>query len=317
MLRMIVTGTAFLAITLTLIPFQWLAVALRLPSRRRIPVLYHRMLCGLLGVRIKVVGRCSNHHPLLVVANHCSWIDIPVITSLASVVFVAKHQVASWPLFGLLAKLQRTVFVNRAHRHKTAEVNAEIAQRLAEGDPVVLFGEGTSSDGNRVLPFHTALIGAARDALAASEHTGQVMIQPLSIAYVGIDGLPMGRQHRHVAAWYGDMDLMPHLLGMLRRGALDAVVSWGDPIPYDARTDRKEVARALESSVRRLTATALRSGPGTRRPVSAGHSFLPGKTLRGSRQRGGRRGHGAAQAAKPLEMRPDPERPGPISTQRA
>src|SRR6202011_3813730 len=118
----------------------------------------------------------------------------------APVVFVAKREVAGWPLFGLLARLQRSVFVDRKRRHKTGEVNAQIAQRLAEGDPVVLFGEGTSSDGNRVLPFRSALIGAARDALVEAEHSGRVLIQPLSVAYTRLHGLPIGRLHRHIAA---------------------------------------------------------------------------------------------------------------------
>src|SRR5262249_23665676 len=88
----------------------------------------------------------------------------------APVVFVAKQEVARWPLFGLLARLQRTVFVDRARRQKTREVNAEIATRLTGGDPVVLFGEGTSSDGNRVLAFRSALIGLARARRGGGRH---------------------------------------------------------------------------------------------------------------------------------------------------
>ena len=121
----------------------------------------------------------------MIVSNHVSWLDISVLTSIAPVVFVAKQEIASWPLFGLLARLQRTVFVNRTQRHGPPDVNAEIAQPpWSSGDPVVLFGEGTSSDGNRVLPFRSALIGAARDALAAVD-LDQIWIQPLSIAYTG------------------------------------------------------------------------------------------------------------------------------------
>ena len=170
MVRAVFVLAAIAVLTLVLIPFQWLSVRLKLPTRRSIPVFYHGIVHSLLGVRIKVIGERMREHPLLIVSNHVSWLDISVITALAPVVFVAKREVASWPLFGLLAKLQRSVFVDRSRRHKTREVNSEIAQRLAEGDPVVLFGEGTSSDGNRVLPFRTALIGAARDALAEAEH---------------------------------------------------------------------------------------------------------------------------------------------------
>src|ERR1700732_370089 len=258
MLRPILVLAAVAAITLVLIPVQWISIVLALPTRRSIPVLYHRMLCALIGVRIREVGARVREHPLLVVANHCSWLDIPVITAVAPVVFVAKREVASWPLFGLLAKLQRSVFVDRNQRHKTPDVNAEIARRLADGDPVLLFGEGTSSDGNRVLPSRTALIDAARDALAAAGHVRRVWIQPLSIAYTGLHGFPLGRQHRPVVAWYGDFALGPHLMGVLRRGAIDVVLTWGEPIPFDETSDRKAVARALEASVRRQMAAALR-----------------------------------------------------------
>lgn len=276
MLRALLVVAAIMAVTLVLIPVQWISVLLGAPTQRLIPVGYHRALCALLGIRIRVIGRCTPQRPLLLVANHSSWLDVPVITAVAPVVFVAKQEVASWPLLGLLAKLQRSVFVDRARRHQTGEVNAKIAQRLAAGDPVVLFGEGTSSDGNRVLPFRTALIGAARDALAAAEPGGGVMIQPLSVTYVGLDGLPLGRQHRPRAAWYGNMDFVSHFRVLLRHGALDVVVSWGDPISYRAGTDRKAVARALEARVRGLTIAAQRGDrlvPGARH-TRASRAFL-------------------------------------------
>jgi 1-acyl-sn-glycerol-3-phosphate acyltransferase len=258
MLRVAVVGAAIAVITVVLIPIQWIAVRLGLPAQRSIPVFYHRLVCALVGVRIRVVGTRIHQHPLLIVSNHVSWLDISVISAVAPVSFVAKLEVASWPLFGLLAKLQRSVFVDRTQRQKTAEVNAEIAGRLADGDPVVLFGEGTSSDGNRVLPFRTALIGAARDALAQAEHVGRVWIQPLSLAYTGLLGLPLGRQHRPVVAWYGDFALPPHLIGVIRRGGIDVVVTWGEPVAFDEASDRKAVARKLEGAVRELTALALR-----------------------------------------------------------
>lgn len=264
MVRAIFVLTTIFVITLILIPFQWLSVRLRLPTRRAIPVLYHAIVHSLLGVRIRVIGRRMREHPLLIVSNHVSWLDISVITALAPVVFVAKREIASWPLFGLLAKLQRSVFVDRSRRHKTQEVNSEIAQRLADGDPVVLFGEGTSSDGNRVLPFRTALIGAARDALAEAEHAKHVWIQPLSIAYTRLLGMPLGRTHRPRVAWYGGSPLWPHLLGIARRGGVDVVVTWGEPLCFEEASDRKMVARLLETTVRRLTVEALRGPPASR-----------------------------------------------------
>jgi 1-acyl-sn-glycerol-3-phosphate acyltransferase len=249
---------------------QWLAVRLDWPLRRRIPTFYHRNVCRILGIRITEIGRRMAEHPLLIVSNHTSWLDISVITAVAPVVFVAKSEVANWPVFGLFAKLQRSVFVDRTRRHRTAHVNAEIARRLAEGDPVVLFGEGTSSDGNRVLPFRTALIGAARDALAEAEHAKRVWLQPLSIAYTALNGIPLGRQHRPQVAWYGHLSLWPHLAGISRSGAIDVVLTWGEPIAFDETTDRKAVARRLEATVRTLTASALRARPAVAIPPIAG-----------------------------------------------
>jgi 1-acyl-sn-glycerol-3-phosphate acyltransferase len=266
MFRLCYALAAIAAITAALLPFQAVAVWLDLPLQRRIPALYHRMVCAILGIRVRVVGRKMHEHPLLIVANHSSWLDIPVITAVAPVVFVAKQEIAGWPLFGMLAKLQRSVFVDRSRRHKTRNVNAEIAQRLAEGDPVVLFGEGTSSDGNRVLPFRSALIGSARDALAEAEHTGRVWIQPLSIVYTGLNGLPLRRMERPRVAWYGDMSMGPHLAGTARRGAIDVTVIWGEPVAFDETSDRKAIARLLEAEVRRRAVHALRGGSGERRP---------------------------------------------------
>jgi 1-acyl-sn-glycerol-3-phosphate acyltransferase len=249
------------AITLALLPFQAIAVAFKLPLRRRIPSFYHRMICAVLGVRIDERGQRMPEHPLLIVANHSSWLDIPIITAVAPVVFVAKSEIAGWPVFGMLARLQRSVFVDRARRQKIGDVNAEIAQRLAEGDPVVLFGEGTASDGNRVLAFRSALIGAARDALADAEHTGRVWIQPLSIAYTRLQGLPLARRDRPRVSWYGRRPLPPHLMGVASRGAIDVTVTWGEPVAFDEQSNRKDVTRALEAEVRRRTIGTIRGRP--------------------------------------------------------
>jgi 1-acyl-sn-glycerol-3-phosphate acyltransferase len=263
-MRAPLTIAAIATIFLVLLPFQWLAVRFGWPSRRLIPVLFHRSVCRLLGVRITTRGRLHAERPLLIVANHSSWLDISVITAVAPVVFVAKREVANWPVIGLLARLQRSVFVDRTKRHRTADVNSEIARRLADGDPVVLFGEGTSSDGNRVLLFRTALFGAAGDVLTAqsgaSPQNGikRVWIQPLSVAYTGMLGVPLGRTSRNDVAWYGGAALWPHLRRLASRGAIDVTVSFGAPAAYDEFSDRKAVARRLEDEVRALTVAALR-----------------------------------------------------------
>ncbi|MGQ3675420.1 lysophospholipid acyltransferase family protein [Xanthobacter sp. TB0139] len=236
------------------IPLQWLALKLKWRIRRTIPMLYHRILLRCLGVKVRVEGVPALGRPLLVLSNHCSWLDIPVLGSRMPLFFVAKSEVAEWPLVGLLAKFQRTVFVNRQRRQATSDVNREIARRLKQGDPVVLFAEGTSSDGNRVLPFRTALVGAVRDAF---EDVEQVSVQPLSISYVRLQGIPMGRQHRGIAAWTGDMELAPHLMEVLRQGAIDVTLSFGPELVLDAAHDRKSVTREAEASVRSMMVKSL------------------------------------------------------------
>jgi lyso-ornithine lipid O-acyltransferase len=252
---------AIAALTVALLPFQWLAVRMGWRLRRRIPTFYHGLVCRIVGVRITSMGRPIEEKPLLIVANHTSWLDISVITAVAPVVFVAKREVGGWPIVGLLARLQCSVFVDRTRRHKTQDVNSQIARRLTEGDPVVLFGGGKPSDGNRVLAFRTALIGSARDAIAEARHIKRVWIQPLAVAYTGLLGLPLDRKSRCCVAWYGAASLLPHLRQLVARGAIDVTVSWGDPISFDEFSDRKAVAAQLERNVRAMTIAALRRRP--------------------------------------------------------
>lgn len=259
-MRLFLSIGAIVLLTLVLLPFQLMAVRFEWPLRRRIPTFYHRLICRILGIRITTIGRRADAAPLLIVSNHVSWLDISVVTAVAPVVFVAKREVAAWPVFGLLARLQRSVFVDRERRHRTQAVNGEIARRLAGGDAVLLFAEGTSSDGNRVLPFRTALIGAARDAIAEAGNVERIWIQPLSIAYTAVRGLPLGRSSRAGVAWYGSMSLLPHLRRLVACGMIDVTVTWGAPIPYDQSSDRKIVARRLEAGVRAMTVAALRGG---------------------------------------------------------
>lgn len=236
------------------IPLQWISVKFHLPSRRWIPWLFHNICRRMFGVRVSVRGAPAGERPLLLVSNHSSWLDIIVLSSVVPLVFIAKSEIARWPLFGLFAKLQRTIFVNRSRRQETGLVNQLIASRLAEGDPVVLFGEGTASDGNLVLPFRSALLGALQEAL---DHGGRGYVQPVSIAYTRLQGIPMGRQHRYVAACYGDINLVRHLKRVLREGAIDVTVSFGVPLKVEPGIDRKQLARLTEDAVRRMTSSAL------------------------------------------------------------
>ncbi|HEX5508031.1 MAG TPA: lysophospholipid acyltransferase family protein [Pseudolabrys sp.] len=263
----------FFTMTPLLISLQWLLGKLGLPGWGFICRNYYRVLCKIMRIRVHVTGTQVRDRPVLFVSNHVSWTDILVIGSLCPVAFVAKSEVRKWPLVGITAQIQRTVFVDRARRHQTAGAVAEIAKRLKGGTPVVLFAEGTSSDGNRVLPFRSALIGALRDG-ANYETEKPFLIQPMAICYTGAQGLPMGRQHMPLVAWYGDLDFMPHIKNLIKRGAVDAVVSFGEPIAASGDEDRKEMAKTLENTVRRIMTTALRGRTLTRAAATrAGAGF--------------------------------------------
>jgi 1-acyl-sn-glycerol-3-phosphate acyltransferase len=232
-----------------LIPIQAALVAVA-PSRAGwLPVLFHRTFLALFNVRVREKGRPEAGAACLVLSNHVSWLDIPVIGSLRPLSFVAKSEIAGWPLVGHLAKLQRSVFIERARKAATAEVNAEVARRLKQGQAIVLFPEGTTGDGNRLLAFRSSLIGAARAALS-DPAVDTIMLQPLAIAYVRRNGLPVTRRERPEIAWYGDMDLAPHLMAFLHDGPLDVEIRWGEPIPFDAGSDRKHATVLAERAVK-------------------------------------------------------------------
>lgn len=247
-------------VSLVLIPLQWISLKLNLPIRKKLPQIWHKVATRLVGIKIRQVGDPSSDRPLLITANHASWVDIAVVGSLIPLSFIAKSEVSGWPVFGLFAKLQRTVFVNRSRRSETGQVANEIAERITSGDAMVLFAEGTSNDGNCVLPFRSALLGAATRALGEEDET-KVWVQPLSVAYQGFYGLPMGRAHRPHVAWYGDMELPGHLWGIFSRGALDVIVTWGEPVLVGKTTDRKELTRRLENEVRAMTIASLLQKP--------------------------------------------------------
>lgn len=221
------------------------------------PRLWHRCVLKALGFRVRMVGAPSKRRPLLIAANHVSWTDIGVLGSLADVSFIAKSEMEGWPLMGWLSTLQRTVFVERERRHRSGDQASEIALRLKAGDAMVLFAEGTTGDGNVLLPFKSTLFGAATMAIGQGG-VDEVVIQPVAIAYRGRHGMPLGRAGRMALSWIGDQDLAPHIAGLLKLGAVDVEVRFGEPVAFSAKSNRKEAARLVEARVREMMQAALR-----------------------------------------------------------
>lgn len=249
---------AIVAITGPVVAYQAVAIRTGWMDWQWLPPIWHRTVTRLLGIRIEVRGKLAPQRPLMLASNHISWTDIMVVGALGRVTFIAKADMVRWPVFGQMAKAQRTIFVDRERKRKSGEQAAEIGRRLAGGnEAMVLFAEGTTSDGNFLQPFKSSLFGAADIALTEGG-AETVYIQPVSITYTRVQGLPMGRQHRRIAAWIGDQDLVPHLLEVLGEGAIDVVVQFGEPVPYTAQSRRKLVAAEVEGRVRTMMGEALR-----------------------------------------------------------
>jgi 1-acyl-sn-glycerol-3-phosphate acyltransferase len=244
---------AVLAIlTVVLMPLQIVATRRHWRLAARLPHVWQRTAARLLGVRVRVTG-VPARPPLMLASNHVSWLDIVVLSNALPVSFIAKSEVARWPVFGTLARLQRTIFVEREKRARTVEVGEVIAARVDRGDVMVLFAEGTTGDGIALKPFKSALIGAAGAAVAGDE---PITVQPVAVIYSAIHGVPLGRADWPLIAWYGEMDMIPHFIRLTRLGAIDATVAFGEPIRFAPETDRKAVTRICHAAVRDMVRRA-------------------------------------------------------------
>lgn len=265
-IRAVIVAGLIIIITLIGIPFQFVFIKTKLPLGRWVPVLYHRIVLKLLRIDIHKAGELSANRPILIVSNHTSWLDILVLSSFLPCSFIAKSEIASWPVFGVLAKLQRTLFVNRQKKSDTQETNKVLFRRLKRGEPMILFAEGTTSEGTRVLPFKSALFGVASMMASESKHKDEISddqtalyIQPTCVTYQKLQGLPLNRASRLHTAWIGDMDLMPHLWNVIKGGPIDVTVSFSEAIEVDDGFNRKILAKQAENAVREMNVSALRN----------------------------------------------------------
>jgi 1-acyl-sn-glycerol-3-phosphate acyltransferase len=224
---------------------------------RTLPVAFHRLLCFTLDARLRRHGTPSLAARRLIVANHVSWLDIPLLGAIEPMTFLAKKEVGGSFLGRQVALLQGVVFVDRQRKRSIPEVNADMVRALRAREPVLLFAEATTGDGNRLLRFRSSHFEAIRRARADCwSGSGDSVVQPVFLHYSGIAGLPVARTDRPIVAWYGEMTFLPHLWRLLRAGGVICEVFYGDPIPILASSDRKALSRATERAVRRLAERA-------------------------------------------------------------
>jgi 1-acyl-sn-glycerol-3-phosphate acyltransferase len=261
--------------TVPLLLLQIVATQLRWRLAEAIPMLYHRGIVRLLQLKVVRVGTPSPARPTLYVANHVSWLDIIVLDTMVRGSFVAKHEVATWPVFGLFARLQRCVFIERKAR-RTADHRDEMEVRLEAGDNLILFPEGTSSDGLRLLPFKSAFFVLAEKSF----HGKPLVVQPTSIAYHQLNGMPVGRRWMPIFAWVGDENLLPHLWRYLKAGPAEVLVEFHAPVTIDQFASRKALAQHCRETIleaisaahagRPRRASALTPLPAAATPAAAG-----------------------------------------------
>lgn len=228
------------------------ALAARAIDRRRagaVPRMWHRAVSRALGVRSRLVGKPVRGSVLYVV-NHTSWLDIPVLGGHLHGSFVAKSEVGDMAVVGFLADMQDTIYVERERPSRSAGQAQEIRERLGSGGNVILFPEGTSNDGVRILPFKSSLFSVV-------EGEADFRIQPITLAYTRLNGLPITRNRFIEMAWIGDIDLAPHALDCMRLGRIDARILCHAPVRRSDFADRKALARHCQTVIaegyRRLT----------------------------------------------------------------
>lgn len=207
--------------------------------KHRIVQCFYRCQCYICGIHIEVEGSIAPLTPLLLVPNHTTYLDVLVLGGLAPMVFTPKAEIARWPLIGAISRLCDVVFIER-RSSKIKEAHQAIAEKITRGARVCLFPEGTTSDGVRLLPFKTSFFEMAVGNSAVS-------IQPVSIVYSKMGGLPIFHGQRSEIAWVGDADFLSHVWNILGKQSITARILF-HPIMQPMQ-DRKSLARECQKMV--------------------------------------------------------------------
>ena len=232
----------FIISTIPLISISFFLGNFVKPIQNYLSILFHKLLLWLLSVKVETEGHIDKAKDCnLFVSNHISYLDIPILGSNFPLRFVAKSEVASWNFFGFLAKLARTIFIKR-NRHDTISQKNKIKKALLLKEQVLIFPEGTTSDGNRVLSFKSSLLSAVEK--------GDFLIQPITLLYSEINGIPINRWLRPVIAWYGDMELQPHLSTLVSLRPIKVRLILSDPVNSKLFSNRKDLNNFLEKIIK-------------------------------------------------------------------
>jgi 1-acyl-sn-glycerol-3-phosphate acyltransferase len=198
--------------------------------------------CLIWGVRVRTQGTLSAARPLLVVSNHFSYLDVFALGSKIPARFTPKSEIAGWPIIGLVCKIGGCIFINRK-ASRTLHNKSELDYAMGKGNIISLFPEGTTSEGTGLLPFKSSFFSVA-------EHK-EVSVQPVSVAYTSLNGLPIDATTRPLVGWYGDAEFFPHALNFLRQHYVDVLVTFHKPVEGTDFDSRKEIANYCKDVIER------------------------------------------------------------------
>lgn len=235
----------------------------KIEIRDRVACLCFAGILRIIGVRLKVHGRIVDTRPLLVVTNHLSYLDIPILGSVFPFRFTPKHEIGGWPGIGALTRVIDGIFVERKPE-KMQDALSKIRRSLASGNVVCLFPEATTGNGLKLLPFKSGMFSMVEEGIDGAE----LAVQPAAIIYTRIRKLPLDMALWPDIAWYGDMALMPHLWKLLGLGRIDAELVFLPVANVAQYRDRKllsqhcqeAIAQTLEQARQRKQPEAPRSG---------------------------------------------------------
>jgi 1-acyl-sn-glycerol-3-phosphate acyltransferase len=236
----------FFGLIAVLVPLYLVNSVVRPSEPFRVSLMFYRNLMRVMGFRVRTQGSMAvaeNGKPVLFTVNHTSYLDVPVLGSLIPAAFVAKAEVATWPLIGPLARMQHTVFIER----RSADIDEQrkyLRSLLGKGQSLVLFPEGTSSDGQQVLPFKSSLF-----SIVEGDENANMIVQPVTIACTALGGLPMTRAFRSFYTWYGDMTFIRHLWTVFKLGQFTVDVIFHAPVAPKDFANRKLLSAYCQKQV--------------------------------------------------------------------
>lgn len=237
----------FASMTLILIPFQIFIITFHKGKYAyTLPHLWQNLTCNIFCIKREIIGTPLNNQQVIYVSNHISYLDIPVIGSILKTSFVAKSDVASWPVFGFLSKLQQTAFISRASKDVKKSTNT-LDTMLDDEKSLLIFPEGTSTEGHAVIPFKSSLFSV----IFNNKHKN-LIIQPITLAIKTINGKPPQNQKTSdIYAWHLNMDtpLAPHLWAFAKGRGAEISLHFHPPMHSETFSDRKTLAKECHSTV--------------------------------------------------------------------